>query len=540
MSVTGRHWWFTPIVRGGTASWLRTAGFWMVLVVSLGIFSLGIAVPDAWGDESASWLAVTRPWGGIRPLATSGDAPLVPYYILIKLVLTVVPLSPLMVMRAISATAAAVTVAALYSLVVRRAGLLPALTAAAMLIALSSFSRYAQEARPYAILAMMSTLSWLAWDTWVRPERALSRPAGFRWTASVRGAVAYVVALAGSVAFQLFGGLNWPAQLLADVTTPGISAGQRLRRTLASAAAMMLALLIVIVPVGIALSNGTGPHHDKVPSVEVVWRTYVRSVTAGVDPLPLIPVLVLAAVGLTAVVLPWPAWRRFADLARVAAIWLVVPLGFAISLALVKRQLMGSRYWTPSLVPLALLAGIGLVVLAELGYRAVDHGRGRIAGPHRKQWGLTAAAVVVAVGLGAVIGAGMPEQLRVRSVGGHGMNISAAYARIEPLLVADPAAKVIITQRLAASVALAQYPDLRSRDILDRVDQYSILPWPQPRSPQALHTDMNAADRIIWLRERGYADAAPALRLTDRLKRNGFHQAALEAAGSFEVMIWQR
>jgi hypothetical protein len=541
MALTDRRWWLTPILGvATTASRVRTAGFWTVLVFALGVFSLGIGVPDAWGDESASWLAVTRPWRGIPVLLTAGDAPLVPYYVLVKLVLTAVPLPPLLVMRAMSALAAAVAVGALYSLVVRRAGLLPALTASVMMLALPGLSRYAQEARPYALLVMTSTLAWLAWDTWVRPGRARTGAGEFRRPGSVLGAVAYVGTLAGSVVFHLFGGLNWPAQLLADATTPKLSAGQRLRRILTTAGAMVVAILLVLVPVGWALRNGTGPHHAKVLSDAEVWRTYIHSITVAIDPVPAIPVLVLTAVGLSAVVLRWRAWRRFADLARVAAIWLLVPLGLAMGLGVVKHQLMSSRYWTQSLAPLALLAGIGLVVLAELGYRAAQWGLRSVARQSRHRWGVVVAVVVLAVGLGSVIAAGIPQQVKVRSVGGHAMEISAAYARIEPQLAADPTLKVIIAPRLATAAALARYPDLRPRDIYDQVNQHSALPWPEPRRWAAVRADLKAAHRIVWLRQRGYADHPHSLHIAAALARSGFQLTGLEVVGSFTVMIWQR
>lgn len=541
MVLTDHRWWVTPIVGTRTgASRVRAAGFWVVLLIALGVFSWGIGVPDPWGDESASWLAVTRPWSGIPVLVTGGDAPLVPYYVLVKLVLTVVPLPPLLVMRAISALAAAVAVAALYSLVVRRAGLLLALTTATVLVALPGLSRYAQEARPYALLVMMSTVAWLAWDTWVRPGQVPAHAAAGGPTTSLLGAIGYVAALAGSLLFHLFGGFNWPAQLLADVTTPGISAGRRLRRLLATATAMVVAILIVMVPVGWAVRNGTGPHHAKVLSGTEVWQTYVHSITVAIDPIPVIPVLALAAVGLSAVVMPWRAWRRHADVARIAAIWLLVPLGFAMGLALVRHQFLSSRYWTQSLVPLALLAGIGLVVLAEGAYRAAGIGLRRSSVRSRRAWSLAAAALVVVVGLGSVISAGIPQQVKVRSVDGHALDISAAYARIEPLLAADPTLKVIVAPRLATAAALARYPDLRPRDIYDRVNPHSVLPWPEPRPWAAVRADLSAARRIIWLRQLGYTDHPHSVHIAKALARYGFRATSLETVGSFTVMVWRR
>lgn len=541
MVLADLRWWVTPILGAGTtATRWRTAGFWTVLVLALGVFSAGLEVPDAWGDESASWLAVTRPWSGIPVLLTSGDAPLVPYYVLVKLVLTVVPLSPLLVMRAMSALAVAVAVAALYSLVVRRAGLLPALTASVMLLALPGMSRYAQEARPYALLVMTSTLAWLAWDTWARPGESRPGAGEFRWPKTLWGSVAYVATLAGSLIFQLFGGLNWPAQLLADATTPKLSAGQRWRRILTTSAAMVVAFLIVLVPVVWAVRNGTGPHRDKVVSGTEIWLTYIHSITVAINPVPAIPVLVLAMVGLTAVVVPGQAWRRNADLARLAAIWLLVPLGLAIGIGAVKHQLLSSRYWTPSLVPLALLAAIGAVVLAELGYRAVHRALRSIAAATRHRWGLVAAVVVLALALGSVITEGVPQQLKVRSVGGHAMEISAVYARIEPQLAADPQLKVIIAPRLATAAALARYPDLRPRDIYDQVNQHSAVPWPEPRPWAAVRADLKAARRIIWLRQRGYADRPHSLRIAATLARSGFQLTTLEVVGSFTVMTWER
>ena len=63
-------------------------------VVATLVSTIDIGRPAPWIDEAATLLAVRRPWSGLFALVQGADAPLVPYYAVLKLWLRLVSFAP--------------------------------------------------------------------------------------------------------------------------------------------------------------------------------------------------------------------------------------------------------------------------------------------------------------------------------------------------------------------------------------------------------------------------------------------------------------
>lgn len=517
-----------------------------LLVVFLGaavVTLTGIGVPDPRGDEAVTSLVVHRPWSGILPLLAERDAPLVPYYILVKAIVSAEEGIPtLIALRVVSALAAAGAVAALYSLVVRRAGLLAAFLSATVLLSLPAFTRWAQDARPYALMALMGTLSWLAWDTWRRPapraERSGPRDRRTTWR-TVLGFGGYAAALAGSAVFHLFGVFNWPAQLVADLTTPKLRWAERLRRALWSGAAMAAALLAVGYPVWLAATRGTGPDRVKVINAERLWTTYVSSITEAVNPLPALPVMILAGLALVSLIIPHPTCRRHRPLTRIAAIWFAVPMALNLAILLPASQLMSPRYWSPNLIPFSVLAAVGILIVAEFGYLVTSRALAARPRALRQRWGLVSAGALVLGLVLLLIAVGLPQQAAVRGERGHGTQVDQAIARVDSLIAEDPSLVVLVTAASYPAIIQARAPQFRELDPLNWVDKHSPMPWPRRRSMDKLKVRLETAQTVAWINGKGPLTSG-AERITLALAEAGFERMSRESMGTVWLEVYQR
>lgn len=526
------------------APWALPA-LWRRLVLALvtvgtlvvGLFHIGRPAP--WVDEAVTVLVVGRPWSGILPLLQGADAPLVPYYLLAKAWAACLPwLAPLTAVRTLSAVAAAITAAALFTLVARFNGVVAGLLSAAMLVTMAGFSRYAQEARPYALLVMTATLAWLAWDCWRRPAwDDLRRPAG--WLRALGSGAVYVVSLMGSVVFHLFGLFQWPAQLVADLTVPGLKRGERVQRALTSGLAMVLAAIIVALPLGLAATHGTGAPRLIRMTPTQVWEYFVQAINSGIEYEPALPVLVLGGLAIVAVALRLPMARRYDRLVRIGVAWVLVPMALSIAAAAVRAPLLRTRYWMPVVVPLALLAAVGLLVVAELVWRAI---RGRTAA-RRTVASIVAAVVVLAV-LGLQVALQLPRQLSVRIASGHALSLQPALGYVDSLLREEPDLPVTTTPYTRTTIVWAARPKMIAGDPLWRLDQHGTEVWPLARDAADVAQRLQGHQTMIWIRARiAAAGTTPTPKPTQppkALAALGYTVISAERHGSWWVCILQR
>ena len=509
-----------PLAFSRRFGWLVVAGLALVIVLP------GIGEPAPWIDEGATVLAVRRGWRGLLALAGGPDLTLLTYYLMAKAWTTALWWLPTVVaVRTFSAVAMAVAAAALYGVVVRRAGVLPAALSALLFSTLPSVSRYAQEARPTALLLAFIMLSWLAWDTWRRPVPGSWRPA-------LPGAIRYLVALSGTALVSLFGLFQWPAQVVADLVA-GERSGPRLRRALQTIAVMTASLLLVGAGVAFAAAQATGPATPRRIGFDTLYANFAGAVVVTWMNPAMTLLLVLAAVALPAGVIPKGFPVRYRGLVRLAGLWALVPLALGVVAAILSPNLLQTRYWVPVTAPLAILAALGLLILGEAVVRLVSR-QVRAEHPPRVAW--LAGTVVFVVALSGYAVAVLPVQVAIRQEAGHAESVAPMLAELDRVLAKDRKAVILVSPRSSASILIAVRPELTKRNALVVVDRASSEVWPRNAPQRRIKKALDRIDEVTWVvahREIGPDETVePPASLADL----GFAVAEAKNAGTWWVV----
>ena len=150
-----------------------------VAAATLTMMVWGLGRPALWLDESASVIATQRTWAGLWVLLSGTDAPLVPYYALLKAACSaatsIAPssaASPEVLYRWPSVVVTVLSAWALTLWLARRCPPELAIGTGVLLLATGSFSRYAQEARPYVfVLGGSRGARTILWTRLVRDRR---------------------------------------------------------------------------------------------------------------------------------------------------------------------------------------------------------------------------------------------------------------------------------------------------------------------------------------------------------------------------------
>ena len=319
-----------------------------------------IARPALWLDEAASAVATDRSWTDLWRLWGGTDAPLMPYYLLLKalreLSLAVLPRAadhPEVLLRWPSAVAAAAAVGVLVSWLRRMLPTLGALTCGALLMLFEGFSRYGQEARPYALIMLLAVASTAVWWRLIR-------------TASVGATFGYGLCVAAMAGLHALSALLVLAHLAAALlirdgpddtgdTGPPLS-------LLMFAAAAIGGLLLASPAIFAAVSFGGGATRYHALTGESVFSTFT-ALFGGVP--QFLVVAALAAVG-------GSRWNsaRDANLTRIAVCWALVPWPAYLPAVVARPNLLLGRYLLFTVPGWAILAGLGLVTLGTKSPKA--------------------------------------------------------------------------------------------------------------------------------------------------------------------------
>lgn len=387
-----------------------------VAAATLMMMAWGLGRPALWLDEAASVVATQRTWADLWGLLGGTEAPLVPYYALLKVtssaVTSVGPALAASPEALVRWPSVAVTVLAAWALTLWLARRSPpglAISTAALLLATVSFSRYAQEARPYAFVLAAAVAATILWARLIRDRRR-------RWV------VLYALALASLVAAHLLAGSLVVAHLIAAFVT----SDRQNRRSVVLRTSGAAALgLVLVSPLAVtAALRGQGP------TLQGSLPAYVPTVV--VDTLTVAGVLAvgLGVAGALAVGVVRAARRRYRFIARLAAAWAVAPLVVLFPLVLVRPNLLHTRYTLFVLPGWAILGGLGIMILMDAVGRALAHlgGRWGAGAPLR---GSVATAATYGIGVMVIVGvaASQVDSLReIRTPGGHGEDIRPALA----------------------------------------------------------------------------------------------------------------
>lgn len=517
--------------------WLRRGTLAAVTLGALLMLLWHIDVPYPWTDESATVAAVERSWPGLWVLLGGQDAPLVPFYAVAKLAHTALPwLSTLVAVRSLSAVAAAAAVACVYSLVVRRQGVLAAVLTSVVLVSLPGFIRWGQDARPYALMMLTTAAAWLAWSTYRRPNDPhllKLRP----WAAVLRQGWGYILLLGGSAVVSLFALLQWPAQVVADITQGAGGIRERSRRALPSAMAMIIAAAVFAVPLWLAATKGHGPSRSVPLSLHEAARALNDVVIASGH---VWWIFILPTFGLAVALLPRrhrPLVREYAPLARIAAWWAFIPFVMNMLVGVVHPNLVRPRYLVPTLAPIAILTAIAIMVLARLAARWVMARRPDGSSP----WPATAAAsVVVALALVFQGASVLPAQAEVRAPSGHNKRLGPLLRALDAAVAADPNVVIAISPGIGRALVHAVRPSLDAREPLMHFSDTDTSVWPVSNTTAQKAELVGDATSIVWVKYLSGASLAKPPAAPPGLARLGFRVVAAQRYQQFWVSRLER
>ncbi|RJL31996.1 hypothetical protein D5H75_16285 [Bailinhaonella thermotolerans] len=330
--------------------------------------------PSMWNDELATVSAITRPWGRFAELLEHRDAVVAPYYLLMRV--WVLAGDSDLWLRTPSALGVAAAAGLLADLGRRlwspRAGAL----AAGILLALPSVSRFGQELRPYTIA--LATAVFSAWAL----HRALER----------RGWPVYALSVLLLPLGHLFTALALPAHL-AVVAARDRRALPRFLAALVPGVALLALVAVLSAPQRAQVAWLGAPKPQDIVFVRATanaWALTLEPWHWAVAALG----WAVALIGLASAV---PLWRSGAGGGRAwvggLLLWGLLPMPVLVVTSLLVAPVYTSRYVLFAAPAFALLAGAGLA---------------------RVRLPLALAALAV------MIGAGLPQQVLLRSHDGHG------------------------------------------------------------------------------------------------------------------------
>jgi len=455
----------------------------------------GLGRPALWLDESASAVATARSWSHLWLLLQGTDAPLVPYYLLLKAQKTLaVQLFPAagpnqeLLLRWPSAVAIAIALWVLVSWLRAIASLTVAGCSGTMLLLMVGVSRYGQEARPYALVLMLSIVTTALWWRMIR-------------TSGPAAAAAYAAAVAALVCLHPLAASLVLAHLIARLLLrPQESRRELLLQILLTISGATAGLLVASPLTFAAVVEGAGASQFPTFSPPHLLDAFTSLLDGSLHPdLRSLAVLLLAGIGLT----HWND-RRYGDVTRVAATWAVVPILVLVPAMTMLPNLLLPRYLLFIVPGWAVLAGLGVQAIAA----AVQELTGSSPAARRP----TGAAAVT---LGTLIAMGVgqwPALVAVRTPAGHGEDVRPALAQLDRRPYR--ALPIAVTSRYAAIELGAYAPALADRVINVRRQNDQADIWPETVAGPEIKQALLSAPAIVLLARHDRCGPVPGY-LTD-------------------------
>ena len=451
---TGSRWW--PPALGLAAA-----------MASAALMAWNLGTPALWRDEAASAVAQRRTWPQLWELLGGPEAPLVPFYAVLKTLtmgtLEVIPSAGMHLEELVrwpSAVAVVISSCVLVVWLTRVASPLLAAAAGSVFLLLAAVSRYGQEARPYALVLMFAVLATVLWWQVAHDRR-------WRWMP------AYALVIAAMVALHALSASLIAAHIVAAaVLQPGHAQPQPLRwvaRMLRTLGAALAGVLIASPLTLLAIGNGTGAAGtgDLVKARDVFLRLF-NGASQPSEPVIVLLVVLLAVLPVIAVVAGWSG--PMANVVRLSAAWAVVPLAVLLPAALARPNLIATRYLLFVVPGWAVLAAVGLVAAAG----AVAAVLARIL-PFAHRRVVLGAGLVLALAAATVVQ--VPTLTSARSPHGHGENVRALLEIANSPQYRDLPIEVFPPSE---AVQLSAYaPDQAFRLINARQLQTGAVIWPE-------------------------------------------------------------
>jgi hypothetical protein len=462
----------------------RAHGLGFLLAASaVAVLMWGVERPALWLDEAASVVATQRTWADLWQLRGGADAPLLPYYAVLKLLTSgIAGLTPAMaakpelLFRLPSLVAAAAGVWVMTFWLTRRYGVGLALSSGTALMVTGGFSRYGQEARPYSFVILAAVIATVIWSRMAGDPRR-------RWVVGYAGSVVLLAAthlLAVSlVVAHLVTALAATPEKAAE--QPAATSGWLLRRR--SVGRTLLGAVFGLAVAGPfalpAAGHAVGPTKVAPLTWEHLMSTFISlftdsseasAWTSGSAVLGIGVVLLLAVIGLPQVLL-----RRYRFIALLAAAWALVPPLVLLPVVATRPNLIIGRYLIFVVPGWSILAGLGVVTAVQLVHRL----SGRRAVVRAVSGGLT-----TALALTTMIVTQVGTLAAVRTPGAHSEDIRPALAAADqPQYATLP----IVMTSLFSSLELSAYHRWNEHRLVGQSvqrEQASIWPIVEPGAQQ--------------------------------------------------------
>jgi len=277
-------------------------------------------------------------------------------------------------------------------------------------------------------------------------------------------------------------------------------------------------------------------------NLKIVLEFVLQAVNATPQPVPSLPILMLAVVAVVAFAARLRIARSHTRLVVIGVIWASIPMVLSIVAAMVRPALLRPRYWMPAVVPLAVLAAVGALIVVDLVWHLV-RGHGQVARAR-----LVVATVAAAVVLGLVLVtqavAVRPPQLAIRKQAGHALSLAPALALVDTYLESEPDLPFTVTPNTRTTVVWATRPDLVERDVLFYLDQSVPSVWPPARDTAEVARRTEGHSTMLWMRA-AISGTTVTLKTKPKvppkaLQDLGFTVISAQRAGNWWICILQR
>ncbi len=484
-------------VSSAPTGWSRYGLGSLTFVVALVFTVWNLNRPALWLDEAATAVATERSWTDLWRLWGGTDAPLMPYYLVLKALIVasefLVPSAathPEVLLRWPSALAVAVAAGLFVAWLRSALPVYAAVTCGAVLLMLEAFSRYGQEARPYALNLLLAVASTAIWWRLMRTRSIAS---------TLGAAIGYALCVAALSSMHALAAMLVLAHAVASllISQPSGKARSILVFVVTAVAGLLLAAPAVIP----AVTNGGGATGYEALTGQTLFSMFAALFGGGPR---FLVIAALAAVGTSRWMHP-----RDADLTRVAVCWALVPWIPYIPAVLARPNLLLGRYLLFTLPAWAILAGLGLVVLSDLAYRA--------------------RMLFLGVALGLLLAFQRPVLVSVRGPEGHGRDVRATAAQLRSPALRDLPLVTFISTDL---MQLAAYtPEATDRIISLRMSPVNI--WPDRIDRTTTFKNLAGAHSVVLVVRPDTCGPMPIL-------LNGFRVTSQASTGPLNVLVLSR
>jgi hypothetical protein len=458
---------------------LRRPGLGLLMAAATAVLlAWHLGRPAVWLDEAASVAAAQRTWPALCRLLDGPDAPLVPYYAVLKLftdtatqVYPAAAQHPDVLFRAPSAIAMVLAGWALIAWLARFCPARLVIGTGVVFLLSTGISRYGQEARPYAIVVLAAVIATLSWTVAISHRRRA-------WVLLYALGVALLTAanpLAGSLVV---------AHLVAALS---LERGDRLQPVLRTLAGAALGIGTALPLALVVSDNGGGATRFPATSFDSLLRAFVglftldRQVVLDIGWL-----LILCLLGATRVFS-----HRYRFIARLALAWAAVPPLVLLPAVLMRPNLLIGRYLMFTVPGWAVLGGLGVATVIDVVRRLV-----RLGLQHGDRWwpGWSLNRVPT-----SEVSAGQRwRRARARAFIGNAAALSAAVALVVGLVhVQQPSLRIIRTANGHGADPRPALADAREPQFA----RLPIIPSVRAVALQAGVYDPSAVPRLsgVWL-----------------------------------------